>query len=109
MIDSRKTAWQDDALCRQVDPDSFYPDNEDGGMHENSRALFTLAKKLCRGCPVRAECLSLAYESEGLDRGYGVWGGYGPAERVALSKTLKNKTIDELRVWISENDNRRLV
>jgi WhiB family redox-sensing transcriptional regulator len=40
--------------------------------------------EICRGCPVRAECLASALER---DERYGLWGGLTPNERAALLKT----------------------
>lgn len=41
--------WQEQALCKEADPEQFFP--EKGGATTN-------AKKLCKACPVRGECLS---------------------------------------------------
>lgn len=62
--------WRASALCAQVDPDLFFP--EKGGRTEE-------AKRICRKCPVRAECLEEVLNS-GADR-YGIWGGHGERER----------------------------
>ena len=67
-------AWRDEALCRQVDPELFFP--ETGG---SSRA----AKQICAGCPVRAECLDWAIAH---DQRYGVWGGLTVSERTQLRR-----------------------
>jgi WhiB family redox-sensing transcriptional regulator len=64
--------WQDDALCAQTDPDSFYPDKG-----SPSRP----AKTICRRCPVITECL--AYALKHGER-YGVWGGLSERERRKL-------------------------
>lgn len=65
----RKPKWQDQALCAQTDPESFFP--EKGGSTRP-------AKKICLGCEVRAECLEYALVNE---ERYGVWGGYSERER----------------------------
>jgi hypothetical protein len=56
--------WDDDALCKQVDPDLFYPDGENATGYQ--------AKAICARCTIRVECLAKA-----LDRRepFGVWGG----------------------------------
>jgi len=66
--------WDEAALCGQTDPDAFFPDV--GG---SSRA----AKKVCRGCLVRAECLEYA-----LAHGerFGIWGGASERERHRMLK-----------------------
>jgi WhiB family redox-sensing transcriptional regulator len=64
--------WTEHAICAQTDPDAFYPDK--GGSTKD-------AKRVCRSCPVIAECLAYA-----LDHGdrYGVWGGLSWRERRKL-------------------------
>lgn len=64
--------WRRDAACSHVDPELFYP--EKGGSA-------AAAKRICEGCPVRAECLVWA-----LERGerFGVWGGLSERERRRL-------------------------
>ena len=49
--------------CRSNDPELFFAE---------SPADVELAKALCRGCPVRDECLSGALERR---EPWGVWGG----------------------------------
>jgi WhiB family redox-sensing transcriptional regulator len=67
--DPGETEWQDQALCAQVDPELFFV--EKGGTARP-------AKRICRECPVRAECLEYALES---DQGFGIWGGLSERER----------------------------
>ena len=71
--------WQDAALCAQVDPDLFFP--EKGGS--------TLeAKRICRACDVRAECLDYAVEHEDITA-HGIWGGLSERERRVIKRTLR--------------------
>lgn len=56
--------WRDSALCRQVDPELWFP--EKGG--DNG----TAAKSVCAVCPVAAECLEFAVVTWQCA---GVWGG----------------------------------
>jgi WhiB family redox-sensing transcriptional regulator len=69
--------WRADALCRQ-DPELFRVD-----------AAQNQAKLVCRGCPVRTECLA-----EALDSGneFGVWGGMTGRERRALLRRRNDVT-----------------
>lgn len=62
------TNWRDDALCRQVDPELWFPAKGDPG---------TEAKQICGLCPARAECLEFAIET--VQRA-GIWGGKGDRE-----------------------------
>ena len=64
--------WVRDALCAQVDADLFFP--EKGGTPYP-------AKRVCRTCPVAAECLEYALTSR---ERFGVFGGKTPNERAAI-------------------------
>jgi WhiB family redox-sensing transcriptional regulator len=64
--------WRDAALCREVDPELWYP--EIGEMPHD-------AKQICSLCPVRAECLAEALRRR---EPHGVWGGLTTNERHAL-------------------------
>lgn len=68
--------WRDQALCRDVDPELFFP----VGTGRSAQRQTAQAKAVCTGCPVVAQCLAfaLAHLSEG------VAGGTTPAERTAL-------------------------
>lgn len=73
-------SWRDDALCRQVDPDLFFPDTTGGLAQANT------AKKVCLQCPVQAVCLEYALEH---DVRYGVWGARSEKERRLLRRTRR--------------------
>jgi len=62
-------AWRLDALCAETDPEAFFP--EKGGSTRD-------AKKVCTGCPVRAQCLEFALQN---DERFGIWGGLSERER----------------------------
>ena len=66
--------WQDRALCAQTDPEAFFP--EKGGSTRE-------AKRVCRGCEVRAECLDYAL---GNDERFGIWGGLSERERRRIKR-----------------------
>ena len=66
--------WKLDGLCRQTDPEVFYP--EKGGTT-------LVAKKICGSCPVSALCLARAI----LDGEYfGIWGMHSERERRSIRK-----------------------
>jgi WhiB family transcriptional regulator, redox-sensing transcriptional regulator len=67
-----QTDWFDDAACRDVGTDVFFPTSE---------AQAAEAKSICAVCPVREECLEHALETRPGD---GVWGGLTPTERHRL-------------------------
>jgi WhiB family transcriptional regulator, redox-sensing transcriptional regulator len=66
--------WQDLALCAETDPELFFPE-KGGGSRD--------AKRICRQCPVRAECLEYALAN---DERVGVWGGLSVSERDRMAK-----------------------
>ena len=68
--------WQDRALCAQTDPEAFFP--EKGGSTRE-------AKRVCRSCEVKAECLDYALEK---DERFGIWGGMSERERRRLKRAV---------------------
>ncbi|PFG27103.1 WhiB transcriptional regulator [Corynebacterium renale] len=68
--------WQDQALCAQTDPEAFFP--EKGGSTRE-------AKRICKACPVRDECLEFALEH---DERFGIWGGLSDRERRRLKRDM---------------------
>jgi WhiB family transcriptional regulator, redox-sensing transcriptional regulator len=76
--DDGRQGWLDQAACRDLDPDRFFP--EPG---EQTKAAE--AKAICAGCQVRNPCRDLAVNAAGgLDHDHGVFGGTLPAERSRL-------------------------
>ncbi len=72
--DAGGLAWQDRALCAQTDPEAFFP--EKGGSTRE-------AKRVCRSCDVRAECLEYALAR---DERFGIWGGLSERERRRMKR-----------------------
>ena len=62
-------SWPDLAACAEVDGEVFFP--EKGGSTWDG-------KRVCRGCPVRADCLTYALEH---DERFGIWGGLSEPQR----------------------------
>lgn len=58
-----------DALCRQVDGDTRFPEN--GEIAQPARAI-------CQRCPLRRPCLQYAIDT---NQHFGVWGGLTTSER----------------------------
>jgi WhiB family redox-sensing transcriptional regulator len=74
-VDLLKTLeWQNDAACRDVGGDAWYPE-------ERMRA--PIAKSICEGCPVRTQCLEDALERHDQ---HGIWGGYSVEERREMQR-----------------------
>ena len=62
--------WPSLAACRNGDPDALFVQ----GAEQN------VAKRICRSCPVRMECLADALDNR-IE--FGVWGGMTEDERAA--------------------------
>jgi WhiB family transcriptional regulator, redox-sensing transcriptional regulator len=76
--DGGRQAWLDQAACRDLDPERFFPES---GEHTKAAE----AKAICASCQVRDQCLELAVNAAGgLDHDHGVFGGTLPAERSQL-------------------------
>lgn len=74
-------AWQDQAACRGHDAELFFPE-----LGDTDRRI-PRAKKICAGCPVRADCLEAAMRMEaGLYYRSGVWGGLSAKQRRELHR-----------------------
>jgi WhiB family transcriptional regulator, redox-sensing transcriptional regulator len=73
------TNWMDQANCRNVDSELFFPTGSSGP------ALFQEAdaKRICHACPSRVPCLKYAVDNSIED---GVWGGLGELERRPLTR-----------------------
>lgn len=80
------TAWIEHAACAGMDTNMFY---RDGRRPHNPDA-----KRTCRACPVRNECLNYAIEN---DEREGVWGGLDEDERAQLRRRRQHGRPP--RVW----------
>ena len=71
--------WSERAACKGINPNELFVQ----GAAQNR------AKLICRGCPVRTECLA-----DALDNGieFGVWGGMTERERRALLRRRPDVT-----------------
>lgn len=70
------SGWQIGAICAQTDPELFFPQK---GI--NNR----IAKRLCRRCPIQADCLKASLDGE---EEYGVWGGAGKRDRLLMLREI---------------------
>jgi len=70
--DAEDLSWQAEALCAEIDPELWFP--EKGGSTRE-------AKRICRSCEVRAECLEYALENNEM---FGIFGGLSYLERRPL-------------------------
>lgn len=71
--------WRDEALCRDTDPDLFFPIGTTG------QALIQIerAKTVCGECPARIDCLGFALAT---NQDAGIWGGTSEDERRLLRR-----------------------
>lgn len=70
--------WRYEGLCRQVDPELFYP--------EKGQDTTKAAKRVCAECPVLAPCLEQALARS---ERFGVWGGMTERERRRIRPAAK--------------------
>jgi len=83
--------WRQAAACRDADPDLFFPVSAAGPALRQ----IDEAKRICRACPVQAQCLTWALDHR---VGFGVWGGATEDERRAIRlPTLLNPVSDQAR------------
>ena len=76
---ARLTGWAASGACRHSDPELFFPVTTTGA----AASQVARAKAVCRGCPVRDECLEFALDS---GQAFGVWGGTTGEERRLLRR-----------------------
>ncbi len=88
-----KGEWQEQAACRGVDLEVFFPHLEPGRkLGDHLSAKVARAKSFCHVCPVRQQCLALALTAEGASAEglrFGVFGGLTPNERAALRPKMR--------------------
>lgn len=70
-----RPSWHDQAACRGVDTEQFFPDVGD---------VPATARLVCGRCPVAAECLSYALSDPALS---GVWAGTSARQRKRLRQS----------------------
>jgi WhiB family redox-sensing transcriptional regulator len=74
---NRATGWRDQAACRDIDPELFFPVGNAGA----ALLQISQAKQVCAACPARSPCLHWALDS---GQEAGVWGGTSEDERRAV-------------------------
>ena len=79
-LGSADYTWRDQAMCRDTDPELFFPIGTTG------QALLQIAKakSICCQCPVTVECLEFALET---NQDTGIWGGNSEDERRHMRRT----------------------
>jgi WhiB family transcriptional regulator, redox-sensing transcriptional regulator len=78
--------WQERGSCRNMPTELFFP--EDGSRHHRS-ANEQRAKRICRDCPVLAECREHAVA---IQEPFGVWGAMTALERARSIAAVGDET-----------------
>lgn len=73
ILGGKDTGWLDDAACHECEIEDFFVN---AGNTIDPKIL-----NLCRGCPVREDCLKHAYSSEPPLVSSGYYGGMSPGDR----------------------------
>ena len=71
--------WRQSALCREQDPELFFPIGTTGIALEQIDA----ARRVCHECPVASECLEFALAT---NQQAGIFGGLSEDERRSLRR-----------------------
>ncbi len=71
--------WRDHALCRDTDPELFFPVGTTG----KALAQIDEAKQVCGECPVANMCLDFALET---NQDSGIWGGLSEEDRRTIRR-----------------------
>ena len=85
------TGWRDDARCRGMDSDVFFPLGEKSGTQDRYWVDVEAAKAVCAACPVAAQCLEFALRPELRGGEFGVWGGLTREERARLVRVRQDQ------------------
>ncbi len=80
-LGSADYSWRDQAVCRDTDPELFFPVGTTG------QALLQLskAKETCDQCEVKVQCLQFALDT---NQDSGVWGGTSEEERRSIRRQI---------------------
>jgi WhiB family redox-sensing transcriptional regulator len=72
-------AWMDEAACKGKPIEWWFP-REGHGI-----SSYADARRVCDGCPVRAECLAFAQDN---GERFGMWGGFTIKDRQRLRRPI---------------------
>ncbi|MFM8267274.1 MAG: WhiB family transcriptional regulator [Ilumatobacteraceae bacterium] len=77
--------WRRQAICRDTDPELFFPVGTTGA----ALVQIDRAKQVCGECPVQADCLQYAIDT---NQDAGIWGGLSEEERRATRRLTARRT-----------------
>lgn len=81
-------AWREAAACRDQDPELWFPIGNTGPALVQIKE----AKRVCRRCPVREECLRFAVNAVAKD---GIFGGLDEKERELLRHNDRRRAVPQ--------------
>jgi len=84
-LGSADYTWRKNAICRDTDPDLFFPVGSTG----YALVQIDRAKQVCGECPVQDDCLQYAIET---NQDSGIWGGTSEEERRQIRRRLAGRT-----------------
>ena len=84
------TDWRSAALCRNEDPELFFPVGDTGP----AALQIEEAKAICAICPVRTECADWADQH---NIGDGIWGGLLPKQRSLRRRRRREQEVRAAR------------
>jgi WhiB family redox-sensing transcriptional regulator len=77
----------EEALCKEIDPDLWFPSNENSRVKSSYEAM-NYAKSVCARCPIVVQCLAHALSNK---EEHGIWGGSSPNERKRIKTVAQAK------------------
>lgn len=83
--------------CADQDPEIWFP------LSDKASAEVELAKSICRGCPIRVECLDRAIR---IGASAGIWGGFTDVERRQYTHNQMRRIIENETAYQVEADKR---
>lgn len=83
-LGSADYTWRKDAICRDTDPDLFFPVGTTGF----ALVQIDRAKQVCGECPVSEDCLQYAVET---NQDSGIWGGTSEEERRQIRRRMAGR------------------
>ena len=100
------TRWMSLSLCsnEDIDTEIFFPDHGDAAGAKRACAV-------CRGCPVRVECVDYALRTMLTSGDYGIYGGTSPQDRQGFRGRVGHRrdwSLADVADLIARVDRRRL-
>lgn len=78
MSDPLDRSWMDEAECKDLPVEMFFPERERGGDPKPAQAV-------CFQCPVRVRCLAYALAAKEKQ---GIWGGKSERQRRHIRQAM---------------------